>query len=133
MPSFPRTPDLRAPDTPLLGWGTPPDYMALEPLNIHSNVYEASRVVKTGPGILYGFTVYNSKSSAQFVQLFDAGTLPADGAIPVWTATVAATSNLGVNWLPGRTFTTGIILCNSSTGPTKTIGAADCFFDAQYL
>ena len=133
MTTFRNTPDLRPPDSPLTGWGTPPDYIALEPLNIHSNAYEASRVVKSGPGILYGFTIYNSKASSQFIQVFDAAALPADGAIPAWVGTVAATSNLAANWLPGRTFQTGIVLCNSSTGATKTIGAADCFFDAQFL
>ena len=105
----------------------------LVPLNIHSNAYEASRVVKTGTGILYGFTVYSSKVSAQFIQVFDASTLPADGAIPGPFFTVSAASNLGVNWLPGRTFQNGCVIVNSSTGPTKTIGSADCWFDAQYI
>ena len=133
MTTFRQTPDLRPPDSPLVGWGTPPDYIALEPLNIHSNVYQASLVVKSGPGILYGFTVYNSKSAAQFIQVFDAATLPADGAVPAFVVTVATAANFGVNWLPGRTFQTGIVICNSSTGPTKTIGSADCFFDCQYV
>ena len=105
----------------------------LVPLNIHSNVYEASRVVKSGTGILYGFSVYNSKAGTQFILVFDAATLPAEGSAPAAVFTVPASSNLGVNWLPGRTFQNGCVICNSSTGPTKTIGSADCWFDAQYL
>jgi hypothetical protein len=27
----------------------------------------------------------------------------------------------------------GIILCNSTTQGTKTLGAADCIFDVQYV
>ena len=131
--SFPHTPDLTVPDSPLVGWGTPPADVALQPLNIHSNVYENARVVKSGPGILYGFSVYNSKASAQFIQVFDAASLPADTAVPAAVFTVAASSNLAANWLPGRTFLYGCVICNSSTGPTKTIGSADCFIDVQFL
>jgi hypothetical protein len=119
-------------DSPLLGFGTPHRGEYLEPLNKHSNAYAASIVVKSGPGILYGFTVYNS-GAAQFILVFDAATLPADGVAPALVLAAGATANLGANWIPGRTFQTGIVLCNSSTGPTKTIGAADCYFDAQYL
>ena len=120
-------------DSPLLGWGTPSEDVALEPLNNHSIAYANSLIVKSGPGILFGFTVYSSKASAQFIQVFDANTVPADGAIPACVFTVAATSNLPVNWIPGRTFLAGCVLVNSSTGPTKTIGSADCWFDAQFL
>jgi hypothetical protein len=103
------------------------------PHNAHSNVYANALVVKTGPAILYGFQVYNSNASAQFIQVFDAAALPADGTVPVTFFTVAGVANLPVNWFPGRSFLVGIVLCNSSTGPTKTIGAADCFFDVQYI
>lgn len=106
---------------------------ALLPLNKSSIAYAASLVVKTGTGILYGFTVFSSRASAQWIQVFDARDVPADGAVPAWIGTVATVSNLGVNWLPGRTFQAGIVICNSSTGPTKTIGSADCWFDAQYV
>lgn len=120
-------------DSPLLGFGVPGSDLALEPFNISSIAYEAARVVKTGPGILFGFTVYNSNGSAQFVQVFDARTVPDDGSVPACVFTVAGGSNLPVQWLPGRTFTAGCVLVNSSTGPTKTVGSADCWFDAQYL
>jgi hypothetical protein len=106
----------------------------LYPLSKHSNVYEASIVVKSGPGKLYGFTVYNSKGSDQFVLLFDTSGVPAEGAIPcaIYKAVTLTTREVSFGtW--GRAFNAGIVLCNSSTGPTKTIGSADCFFDAQYL
>lgn len=121
------------PDSPLLGFGTPSALAALEPLNQHSRAYEASRIVKTGPGILFGFTVYNSNAAAQFILVFDANTVPAEGTVPECVFSVGGASTLPVQWLPGRTFRAGCVLVNSSTGPTKTIGAADCWFDAQFL
>ena len=104
------------------------------PLNTHSNVYENAHAVKSGPGYLFGFTVYNSKGSGQFIQVFDSSTLPAEGAVPETFFDIATVVAKGVQWLPlGRSFLRGIYLVNSSTGPTKTIGSADCFFDAQYI
>lgn len=107
------------------------------PLNIHSNAYASSLVVKTGPGILYGLSIYSSRTSAQFIQIFDyanaATPVPADGAIPVAVYTIPASSNLTLDWIPGRSFNSGIVVTNSSTGPTKTIGSADTYIDAQYL
>lgn len=120
-------------DSPLLGWGTPSGVDALEPLNCASPRLEASRVVKSGPGVLYGLAVTNTKASAQYVQVFDAATVPADTAVPLLAASVPAGDALGLTWLPGRTFLTGIVVCNSSTQGTKTIGSADCLFDAQFL
>jgi hypothetical protein len=35
--------------------------------------------------------------------------------------------------LPPRFFNNGIVVANSSTSATLTIGAADCWFDCQYL
>lgn len=123
----------RGVDSPLTGWGLPTEFQASLPLNNHSNGLEASRLIKSGPGELYGFTVYSNKASAQFIHVFDAASVPADGAVPTVIFTVAATSFLPVAWLPSRTFLYGIVLANSTTAATKTAGSADCFFDAQFV
>ena len=121
------------PDSPLLGWGTPDDDERLLPLNKSSIALSSSIVVKTGPGILYGFTVFNTNASNQYIHVFDAAQLPSDGSVPACVFIATGTQQLPVNWIPGRTFTTGIILCNSTTAATKTLGASDCFFDCQFV
>lgn len=102
--------------------------------NATSSAYEASRVVKASAGKVFGLQGYNSKASAQFIQLHDAASLPADTAVPEVILTVAATANFSIDFgTNGRYFPTGIVVCDSSTGPTKTLGSADCWFDVQYL
>ena len=101
--------------------------------NATSTAYEASRVVSAGPAAVYGLTGYNSLASAQFIQIHDAASLPADTAVPVVTISVPASSNFSVDFgAYGRYCKNGIVVCNSTTGPTKTIGAANCWFDVQY-
>lgn len=95
--------------------------------------YVGSLVVKATPGTIYGLSGYNSKASAQFIQLHDAASLPADTAVPSVVITVPASSNFSISWgIYGRVFVTGIVVTNSSTGPALTHGSADCWFDAQY-
>jgi len=104
------------------------------PANATTTALAASLVVKAAAGILYGIAGYNDKSSAQYIQVHDAASLPANGATPVLTFQVPATSAFSVDYgAYGRDCGTGIVVCNSSTVGTKTIGLADCWFDVQYV
>ena len=98
--------------------------------NVNSGKVVASWHI-AGPQILFGF--WASSVAAQFILLFDAADVPADTAVPLLSFPVAATSGVGAQWIPGRYFANGIVICNSSTQHTKTIGSADCIFDLQVL
>lgn len=96
--------------------------------------YATSLVVKASAGRLFSVNGYNSKATAQFIQVLNSATLPADTAIPVAVITVPGVSNFSIDFGPlGIPLSTGIVLSNSSTGPTKTIGSADCYFTASYV
>jgi hypothetical protein len=103
-------------------------------LTVATTAYAASLIAKTAPGTLVSLHIYNSKASAQFIQIHNSTTLPADTAVPLMTLTVAASSNLVVTLpLAGLPCTAGIVICNSSTGPTKTIGSADVYITAVMI
>lgn len=104
----------------------------LLPNNFYSNVLGSSIVIPQAH-FLYGFTVNNTNVSAQFILVFDLTGLPANGAAPAVSMTVPGASDKAVEWIRPRRMFEGIVICNSSTAATKTIGAADCFFDVQYL
>lgn len=109
------------------------------PLNARSNGYAKTLSVKAGAGLLFGFSAYSSLATAQFIQLHDSQAVPASGAVPeaVFPINGAATATgdyLAVSYIfPGRFFQRGIWIVNSTTGPTYTAGAADTFFDAQFV
>lgn len=103
------------------------------PATYSSSAYEAFSVVSANPAnIFYGISGYNS-GPGQWIQVHNTVSLPANGAVPIITFYAQASSNFFFNPSEfGMEFATGLTVCNSTTGPTKTIGAADCFFIVQY-
>lgn len=73
----------------------------------------------------------NTLAGIQYIQLFDSVTLPADTAVPLYVVAAQATSFFTKTFMPdGVPFQNGIWVCCSTTAPTKTLGAANCFFEA---
>lgn len=102
--------------------------------NATTTAYATNLVVKATPGTVYKVSGYNSLAGAQWIQIHDSTSLPADTAVPEVILSAAASANFEIDFGPtGRIFETGIVICNSTTGPTKTIGAANCWIDAQYI
>ena len=97
---------------------------------VNSTAYEVSRVINTAACKLVSLFGYNS-GPAQFIQLFDATSAPADGTAPVFVIGVPAQSSFGIDFgVTGLPFSTGCVASNSTTGPTRTAGSANCFFTA---
>lgn len=91
---------------------------------------EASGVAKASAGVFYA--LHGHSTVDQFVQLHDAASLPADPAIPKISFAVAANENFYFEPDEPIYFSAGIVVSNSSTLATKTIGGSTCWFNLQY-
>ena len=104
------------------------------PSSATTAAYQSNLVVKGSAGVLFFLSGHNSKSSGQFIQVHNFGSLPSDNAVPTIIFWVPAQTSFSLDFGGkfGRYFSNGITICNSSNGAFKTLGAADCWFDAQY-
>lgn len=93
----------------------------------------ASKIIKSSAGSLKSLSIYNS-GAAQFILIMNAASLPANGTVTLLypPIPVAAASVTMLEFARPLVAGTGIVVCNSSTAPSKTIGSADCIFGAQY-
>ena len=104
----------------------------LEPQNYNSPAL-TNQIVLATPGRLFGFTATSTDAAAQFILVFDEEGLPADGAVPLFALNASATSAAATYFgTAGRWFNRGVVICNSTTQGSKTIGAADTLFDVQF-
>lgn len=103
-------------------------------LEAHTSAAAASLVAKASAGVIYSVSGYNAKTSAQYIQVHNTSSLPADSVNPVKSFKVEASSQFSFDFagIAGVTMSTGITVCNSSTLDTKTIGSADCRFEVGY-
>lgn len=110
-------------------------YPTAASVTVHSTALEASHVLKASAGKLMAFWGWNDSTSPQYIQLHNTASVPADTAVPVDFIFAPPKSHFA--WigpaLTGADFSTGISVCNSSTLATKTIGSADCWFNAVTL
>ena len=110
----------------------PPPYRL--PTNATSPALASSIVAATGTCRLYGFVATSTNAAAQFIQVFDRVKIPSNGAIPLFTVNVAAANSVSAYYgSSGRWMDQGIIICNSTTQGTLTLGAADTIFDVQCI
>ncbi len=91
-------------------------------------------VIKGTAGKLFKLFAQNDNAAARYIQLHNAAALPADTAVPIFSIKLAIGEGREIDFTQfGRYFSTGIVVCNSTTSATKTIGAADSNFTALYL
>ena len=81
---------------------------------------------------LHIFFGYN-EGPDQWLFFYDLAAVAAPGSTPRFKMRIASDENFGLSlggypWI----FQNGIYICNSTTKPSLTLGAADCNFNVQY-
>ena len=99
---------------------------------VRSTALEASRVVSVSAATLLGFTV--TTTTAQYIQLYNSATVPADTTAPVETIWVnVGTTTFDASGLAGDPYSTGICIAGSSTLATKTLtSGSTCWFTVRF-
>ncbi len=107
-------------------------------IGIDSGALASGLVVKSSAGVLYGFSGVSTRTSAQYVCVWNTSAAAGAGIAPdivVYVPAAAAGGAVNFSWTPGPHgwhFATGIYVGNSTTLATRTAGAADCWFQALY-
>lgn len=94
----------------------------------------ASAVLSDGPHNHRQVSVDNKSASVNYyLQLFNAASLPANGAVPEFEMVVPFGTTRGFEWNWGERFSAGLVAALSTTPGTLTVSVvADGFFQTQY-
>lgn len=92
-----------------------------------------NQTIKASPGTLERVGAFNNSGGKVYLMVFDATTLPLNGATPTLAPqAIAADTYAFINFnAPGRVFTTGIVVAFSSTATTLTATTGG-MFDATF-
>ena len=96
---------------------------------ISSTVLETGHSLKASAGTFFG-AVVTTTTVAGWVLVFNSATVPADGTVaPVYAMQIPAGVTQGIaQFLVGATFSTGISIAFSTTGPFTKTSSATAFF-----
>jgi hypothetical protein len=99
---------------------------------VSSTAAESCHVLKASPGLLMSVSGYAGQ--AEFIQVFNTATAPADSSnpAPVAVGYAGAPGFWALNWTSPLSLSTGITVCDSSTGPLiKTAISTNNTFSGQ--
>lgn len=93
-----------------------------------------NEVIYPYPCIVHAIHVAHSGGSSAWVQLHNSATVPADGAVPLASHSVAANNDADIEsagW--PLYFDAGVYVCESTTIPTKTLDAGTHLFISMVI
>lgn len=113
-------------------WTTSPLYqMAVyhpKMVTISSGGSLVAEVIYPHPCLVHHIHVAHTSGTATWVQVHDANSAPADGAVPKMVHTVAANQDAKIEPHGPVRFENGVYVCESSTLPTKTLSVTPHLF-----
>lgn len=97
---------------------------------IGNATYTNAIVASTRPCKLYQVLGYNSSASTQYIQVHQTNAIPANGVVPIFSFPVATGNYFSLDFGVYGVELDAVMICNSSTADTKTIGSTDCGIQA---
>lgn len=106
------------------------------PLSKPSTVLLSGMLVKSGGGTCFFVSGISTRTSAQYIWIYDGIAAPASGATPngpVIYVPAGPVNFSAAYGLTGRRFFAGIYVANSTSATAFTAGSADTLLDVQYV
>lgn len=99
-------------------------------MNYSTKAMAGQLIIFSGPAKLYEVRGYSTIT--QFILIYDRNSAPGANTKADLILKVAADDNFSLSFSRGRSFLNGIVICNSSTAPTKTANIDSYLVDIQF-